>query len=149
MNCFYSVTDHWAISSCEWQKQKQFPPLNQRDCYLAEKVIYSYNNYWLSLELNEFFLHAAQLQRAPTPIHHHGSAITSTSVWPHDRRLPHRCQPDFNDMETVQLPTSRTVRGNQQAASPTWHSLPVYVKEGGKAALHLNVLGGRAGAERR
>lgn len=59
-------------------------------------------------------------------------------VWPHDRRLPHRWQPDLNDMETVQLPTSRPVRGNQQAATRTWHSPPVYVKEEGKAALHLN-----------
>lgn len=47
-------------------------------------------------------------------------------------------------METDQLPTSRPfnsrpVRENQQTATHTWHALLVYVKEEGKAALHLNI----------
>ncbi len=76
---------------------------------------------------------------------------------PDDRRLPHHWQPDSNDMETDQLPTSRPfssrpVRGNQQTATHIWHRPLVYVKEEGLAPKHrkrCSVPQGRDGAERR
>lgn len=69
---------------------------------------------------------------------------SSAPAWPHGRGLPHHWQPDSNDMETDQLPTSRPfngrpVGGNQQTATHTLHRPLVYVKEEGNAALHLNI----------
>lgn len=114
---------------------KRFPT----DCYSTEKVIFNSNNYSVSEQLNEFFMlfsFKAQEHWFITTSQH-----SPAPVWPHDRRLPHHWQPDSNDMESDQLPTSRPfssrpVRGNRQTATHTWHRPLVYVKEEGLAPKH-------------
>lgn len=64
---------------------------------------------------------------------------SSAPAWPHDRRLPHHWQPESpNDMESDQFPTSGPSQ-EQLAEAHTWHRLPVYVKEEGKAAKCPNI----------
>lgn len=109
-------------------RNKQFfPPkahivFQKRKSFTAITIIES--------EFNKLFLHTAKLQK------NSNTHSSPAPVWPRNGRLPHHWQPESpNDMESDQFPASSPSQ-EQLTEAHTWHRLPVYVKEEGKAAMH-------------